>query len=164
MNPIQAVSSGFRGYTDFESRSSRSEFWWWILFATIVMAATQVLDPLLGTPGVFARLQYYGLLYILANLGLFLPYLAVMVRRLPDRGRSSFWILIAFVPIIGVILLIVWLVRESNEGTNNYCQHPKTKLDDGTPSVGREGRQFCSNCEIALREDASFCASCGTQV
>ena len=164
MNPIQAVSSGFRGYVDFKGRSSRSEFWWWILFATIVMAAAQVLDPLLGTPGFFVGLQYYGLLYTLANLGLFLPYLAVMVRRLHDRGRSGFWILIAFVPVIGVILLIVWFVRRSNEGTNNYGPHPSTKLDDGTPSVSGEGRRFCSNCGVALRDDVSFCASCGTQV
>ena len=120
MNPIQAVSSGFRGYVDFKGRSSRSEFWWWILFAGIVGWVSQILDSSLGTPGYFIGQQYSGLLYTLAVLGLLLPYLAVSVRRLHDRGRSGFWLFIALVPVIGVILLIVWFVLRGNEGTNQY--------------------------------------------
>ena len=110
MNPIQAVSSGFKGYVDFKGRSSRSEFWWWVLFVGIVGWVSQILDSSLGTPGYFIGLEYYGLLYTLAVLGLVLPYLAVTVRRLHDRGRSGFWIFIALVPVIGVVLLIVWFV------------------------------------------------------
>jgi len=170
MNPIQAVSLGFRGYVDFKGRSSRSEFWWWVLFATIVSMAAIILDNALGTQGSLylnppnGGRVILGLLHILVGLGLFLPYLAVSVRRLHDRGRSGFWLFLVLVPIIGVILLIVWYAMRGNEGTNNYGPHPSTKLDDGTPSVSGEGRRFCSNCGVVLRDGASFCPSCGVQM
>jgi uncharacterized membrane protein YhaH (DUF805 family) len=165
MNPIQAVSSGFRRYVDFKGRSSRSEFWWWILFATIVSVAADILDNALGIQGSFyGERVVLGLLNTLVGLVIFLPYLAVSVRRLHDRGRSGFWLFIVLVPIIGVILLIVWYAMRGNEGTNNYGPHPSTKLDDGTPSVSGEGRRFCSNCGVVLRDNASFCPSCGVQI
>ena len=172
MNPIQAVSSGFRGYVDFKGRSSRSEYWWWFLFVMIVNIAGMILDALLGTLMAF---------YLLAGLGLLLANLAVSVRRLHDLGRSGYWLLISFVPVIGSILLIVWYAKRRNEGTNNYGPHPSTKLDYGTTSVSGEGgrfslarpesrlsltlpERFCSNCGVALGDDVKFCPSCGTQV
>ena len=165
MDPIQAVSSGFRRYVDFQGRSSRSEFWWWVLFATIVSVAADILDNALGTQGSFYNGRVVlGLLGTLVDLGILVPYLAVAVRRLHDRGKSGFWLFIALVPIFGVILLIVWFVMRGNEGTNNYGPHTSTKLDDGTPSVSGGGQRFCSNCGVVLRDNVSFCPSCGVQI
>jgi uncharacterized membrane protein YhaH (DUF805 family) len=61
----------------------------------------------------------------LYGLAVFIPSLAVGVRRLHDTGRSGWWLLISLVPIIGIIVLIVFLVQDSQNGTNQYGENPK---------------------------------------
>jgi len=58
-------------------------------------------------------------------LALFIPSLAVAVRRLHDTGRSGWWFLIALIPLIGTILLIVWLATETKQETNKWGQPAK---------------------------------------
>ena len=57
MNFTQAVESSFRRYVDFRSRSSRSEYWWWALFAFTGAIVALVLDGVIGTSG----LIYYDI-------------------------------------------------------------------------------------------------------
>ncbi len=66
-----------------------------------------------------------GTLYMLAVL---LPGLAVGVRRLHDSDRSGWWLLIAFVPIIGAIILLVFMVQDSQPGENQYGPNPKAEV------------------------------------
>lgn len=63
-----------------------------------------------------------GTLYMLAVL---LPGIAVGVRRLHDTGRSGWWLLISLVPLIGAIILLVFLVQDSQPGENQYGPNPK---------------------------------------
>ena len=109
MNFPQAIGSGFSTYVDFSGRSSRSEYWWWFLFAFIAGVVAQIVAALNGTTPI---------LYILLALVIFLPGLAVAVRRLHDIEKSGWSILFGFIPIIGDIMLLIWLVGRGDHGDN----------------------------------------------
>jgi uncharacterized membrane protein YhaH (DUF805 family) len=94
----QAISDGFSRYVTFSGRSSRSAYWWWYLFTVLVAAVAWLIDVILGTIYVIGGL---------ASLALFLPTLAVTVRRFHDAGHSGWWVLTWIIPLIG---LIVWLI------------------------------------------------------
>jgi uncharacterized membrane protein YhaH (DUF805 family) len=67
----------------------------------------------------------YGPIYILYGLALFIPGLAVAVRRLHDIGKSGWMILVALIPLIGGIWLLILLVKEGDSGSNEYGPDPK---------------------------------------
>lgn len=114
MSFTEAVKAGFDNYANFNGRASRPEYWWWFLFAILVSIAANIIDAILGT----------GVLSILAGLALFLPGLAVGVRRLHDTNRSGWWLLIGLIPLIGLIVLIVFFVQDSDQGENQYGPSP----------------------------------------
>ena len=62
-------------------------------------------------------------------MAVFLPALAVAVRRLHDTERSGWWLLLIFLPLIGAIVLIIFLVQDSTPGDNAYGPNPKGELD-----------------------------------
>jgi uncharacterized membrane protein YhaH (DUF805 family) len=66
-----------------------------------------------------------GPISALAGLGLFLPNLAMQIRRLHDLDRSGWWVLLAFIPLIGIIVLIVWWATEGTRGSNRFGGDPK---------------------------------------
>ncbi|HLS19027.1 MAG TPA: DUF805 domain-containing protein, partial [Paracoccaceae bacterium] len=108
---IQTVLT--RRYADFQGRSRRSEFWWFVLFYCLLMAAISfVIGSISESLG--------STLTFLAWLGLLVPYLAVGVRRLHDIDRTGWWILIGFIPIIGAIVLIFFFVQRGTEGVNRF--------------------------------------------
>jgi uncharacterized membrane protein YhaH (DUF805 family) len=109
----QAISSGFNNYVNFNGRASRSEFWYWTLFAVLVGIVTQIIDAIIGMP----------LTNIIASLGLLLPGIAVAVRRLHDLDRTGWWLLLAFTG-IGVIVLIIWDCMKGTDGPNRYGPDP----------------------------------------
>ncbi len=109
-------------YATFRGRSRRSEYWFFVLFYLLIAVALAVLDVLLGT---FSEDDGLGLFSGLFALAMLLPTLAVGVRRLHDIGRTGWWLLIAFVPIVGPIVLIVFAVKDSEPGTNAYGPNPK---------------------------------------
>jgi len=165
MTFTQAVASGFRRYFDFRTRSSRSEYWWWTLFSILASVAATVFDEVL-----------FGGMAILDTLNtvvLFIPGLAVAVRRLHDIDRSGWWFLIAFT-VIGILLLIYWYVQPGTVGTNRYGNDPLRSAPtlesgadfDGTAQVfnpiNKDG--FCANCGTALEPNANFCRSCGAAI
>jgi uncharacterized membrane protein YhaH (DUF805 family) len=105
MNMGQSIEAVFRKYADFTGRASRPEFWWFILFSTIVSAALNSMNVF--TP--WGTIQLGASLAGVWALGALVPTLAVAVRRLRDAGRSwaeLFWLLL---PIAGLIVLIVHL-------------------------------------------------------
>lgn len=98
-----AVTTVFRKYAEFTGRATRAEFWWFVLFSTIVSSALGSLN--LVTPeGVFSLGSSLASMWSIAVL---VPSLAVAVRRLRDAGHAwteLFWLLL---PIAGLIVLIV---------------------------------------------------------
>src|SRR5262249_53764211 len=110
MSFSEAVRSGFDHYTDFDGRASRPAFWWWFLFGILVGIAAYILDAIIGT----------AILSALVGLALLLPNISVGIRRLHDTGRTGWWILIGFIPLIGLIVLLVFYAQEGDPGENSY--------------------------------------------
>ncbi len=105
----------FNKYATFQGRASRSEYWFFVLFQILAVIGGLILDAILGTSALF---------YALVVLGTLLPALSVMVRRLHDTGRSGWWYWISLVPLVGIILIIVWLCQVGTSGENVYGQDP----------------------------------------
>jgi uncharacterized membrane protein YhaH (DUF805 family) len=149
MNFGDAIGECFFNYANFRDRAARAEYWWWALFATVVLTIAWVLDFF-----VF-RGWTIGPFYLVFALASMLPSLSVTVRRLHDTGRSGWWLLIpvalafaaSFVTIAGLIasdgqapgtgivlfigllivlwlastiLLLVWMALPSIPGNNAY--------------------------------------------
>jgi len=109
-------------YADFSGRARRKEYWMFVLFNLIFIIVASILDNVLGTTvGVLP----YGAFYFLYILAVFIPSLAVGVRRLHDTGKSGWMILIGLIPIIGTIWLLVFMLIDSNPGENQYGVNPK---------------------------------------
>jgi len=129
MNFQEAVRTCLVKYADFNGRASRPEMWFGMLAWVGVLFIASVLDT-----AVFGiSIDGFGVFYTLTALGLFLPGLAVQVRRLHDTDRSGWWVLISLVPIVGVILLIVWWCQPGTGGTNRFGSEPATAPGDGAP-------------------------------
>jgi len=105
-------------YADFNRRARRQEYWMFFLFNIVFSMVAGALDAALGTWGAI------GGLYTLAIL---IPSLAVGVRRLHDIGKSGWMLLIAFIPVIGIIWLLILLATDSTSGSNQYGENPKNQ-------------------------------------
>jgi uncharacterized membrane protein YhaH (DUF805 family) len=119
MNFQEAIASGFHNYATFAGRAARSEYWFWTFFAILVGAGAAILDAAFF-PGLTARP-----VHSLASLALFLPGLAVSIRRLHDLDRTGWWLLIILTG-IGIILLLIWFCLRGTPGPNRYGQDPLT--------------------------------------
>ena len=102
-------------YANFNGRASRQEYWMFFLFNIIFAFVAGIVDVYIG-------LGFLELIYVLA---VFIPGLAVGVRRLHDVGKSGWFLLISLIPLVGVIWLIVLLASKSNPGENQYGAEPK---------------------------------------
>ncbi|EDP59550.1 DUF805 domain-containing protein [Vibrio sp. AND4] len=102
-------------YALFSGRARRKEYWMFFLFNLIFSLVLGAIDGLLGT-------VFIGTIYGLAVL---IPGIAVSVRRLHDIGRTGWWVLISFIPLIGLIVLIIFAATEGDKGTNEYGSDPK---------------------------------------
>ncbi|MDC6351043.1 DUF805 domain-containing protein [Zeaxanthinibacter sp. PT1] len=109
-------------YTDFTGRARRMEYWMFVLFHFIFSVLAVAIDNLLGIT--FGDIPY-GWLFLAYALFSLLPGLAVQVRRLHDSGRSGWWILIGFVPLVGGLVLLVFYLLDSEDGPNDYGPNPK---------------------------------------
>jgi uncharacterized membrane protein YhaH (DUF805 family) len=114
--------SVLKQYAVFTGRARRREYWFFILFnliasvvLTVIDFMTGFLDPELGI----------GLLSGLYSLAVLIPSLAVTVRRLHDTDRSGWWLLIGLVPLLGAIMLLVFMLLDSTPGDNRYGANPK---------------------------------------
>lgn len=117
----QAIASGFQNYVTFSGRAARSEYWYWVLFVILVSIATYALDAVIFPD------SETGPINLLAGLALFLPGLAVGIRRLHDLDRTGWWFLIAFT-IIGLVLLFVWACMKGTAGPNRFGPEPQAVL------------------------------------
>lgn len=109
-------------YAVFSGRSRRKEYWLFVLFNVIF---TFVLGFIDGLAGLVDSTSGYGPLGGLYTLAILIPSIAVGVRRLHDTDRSGWWLLIALVPLIGALVLLVFLASDSQAGSNRYGLNPK---------------------------------------
>jgi len=104
-----------RQYADFNGRARRKEYWMFVFFFIITLTVAMVVD---NTLGIASPTTNYGPIYVIALLAMFLPSLAVGVRRMHDVGKSGWYLLI---PIYSFILA----VTDSQPGSNEYGPNPK---------------------------------------
>ena len=116
-----------RKYAVFSGRARRKEYWLFTLFNLLAMLVLSFIDGMIGMYSIEAGV---GLLSGIYALGILVPSLAVTVRRLHDTSRTGWWILIAFIPLIGALVLLVFTVLDSTPGNNKYGPDPKGM--DGT--------------------------------
>ena len=102
MTFAESIRTCFTKYADFTGRATRSEFWWWVLFALLAAAALSVISDKLSA------------VFSIATL---VPYIAVTARRLHDTDRSGWWQLLGLIPLIGWIILIIWCTQEGKPST-----------------------------------------------
>ena len=120
MSPIDWAKRPLQKYADFSGRAPRAEYWWFYLMVIIGYFVASILDSLVGTGGMMGS---FGVLTMIVMLGLFLPSIAAGVRRLHDTDRSGWWLLIAIIPLIGLVL-IYFLVLEGTKGDNRFGADP----------------------------------------
>lgn len=124
-------------YANFSGRARRKEFWMFVLFNIVISWGLNFIDNMLGftyqtatwpIPGYEEWSSYYsqsGYLSSIYSLVVFIPSLAVSVRRLHDIGKSGFNLLWSFVCCIGFLYLLYLFVTEGERGTNQYGPDPK---------------------------------------
>ncbi len=106
-------------YAVFVGRAHRQEYWMFVLFSIIISLVLSAVEGVLGVPGILS---------IIYGLGVLVPSIAVGVRRLHDTDRSGWWLLVSLVPILGIIILLVFLVQDSKPGSNQYGANPKAAM------------------------------------
>lgn len=131
-----------RRYVQFSGRSRRKEYWMFALFLLIIYIIAMALDSMLGfgTTSRYADVTETGaaagfnstggIITLLTMLAVFLPSLAVGIRRLHDTDRSGWWLLIGLIPLIGTIVLLVFYCSDGTKGPNRFGPDPK----DDTPA------------------------------
>ena len=118
----EAIIEVFSKYATFSGRARRSEYWYFTLFNILVSGGFGILALVFGDGFLGAVV---AMLSRLASLAMLVPSFAVIWRRLHDIGKSGAWWFIIFVPLIGAILLLVWLCKDSQPGENAYGPNPK---------------------------------------
>ena len=104
-----AFKVGFNKYAVFSGRANKAEYWWLFLIFSVVPFLSNAILPILGT---------------IVWLALIIPSLSVLVRRLHDTGKSGWYTLIALIPLAGPIILLIQLLKPSDEGDNEYGPNP----------------------------------------
>jgi len=113
----EAISTCFRKYATFSGRARPSEYWWWVLFNVILFG---VLYAIGGGASVEEPSDAIATVIGVVWLGLILPSWGVAIRRLHDTGRSGWFLLISLIPLVGGIVLLVFMVSAGNPGPNKY--------------------------------------------
>ncbi len=109
-------------YTNFIGRARRQEYWYFTLVNVLINLVMGIIDRVIGSVMQMENFGFFGVIYALFIM---IPSIAVTVRRLHDSGRTGWWALIAFVPIIGILVLLYFLIQDSEEGSNQYGANPK---------------------------------------
>ena len=112
-----------RKYATFAGRARRKEYWWFMLFYSLVMTGLVIGDMMLVGPDAVA-IYGGGPLTGIGFLAFFLPGLAVTVRRLHDHDRSGWFILLGLLPFIGAIILFIFNVQRGTIGDNRFGPDP----------------------------------------
>lgn len=121
-------------YAVFSGRSRRKEYWFFYLFNVLILFGIVIVEAALD----LSDPEGFGPLSAIYFLAMFIPGLAVTVRRLHDTNRSGWWFLISFVPLIGFFALLFFALSEGDSGTNAYGPDPKASAEIAAQPVSEE--------------------------
>lgn len=114
---------GLKKYVDFGGRASRTQYWMFMLVSFVISIVLLIVDNALGTAPDVETGVGTGLLGAIFSLAIFLPSLAILVRRFHDSGKSGWWALILLVPCVGLIVWLVFALQKS-DGPNQWGPAP----------------------------------------
>lgn len=112
-------------YFQFHGRADRGEYWWFIVtFLLLALLATLIDEFVFG--GAFDQFgDVAGIALPVVILASLVPSIAVTVRRLHDLERSGWWCLLGLVPLIGQLIVFIWMVSPGTPGPNRYGKEPR---------------------------------------
>ncbi|MDX3854858.1 DUF805 domain-containing protein [Streptomyces sp. AK02-01A] len=105
-----------KNYAGFSGRARRQEFWMFYLINLVVAIVVAIIDSVIGLNSILS---------VIYTLAVLIPALAVTVRRLHDTGKSGWWILISLIPLVGSIILLVFLASAGQPNANAHGENPK---------------------------------------
>ena len=122
-------------YANFNGRARRKEYWMFYLFYMIIIIVAMMADNILGLTWTVGSGQFevstgYGWLYLITVLAHFIPTIACGVRRLHDTGKSGWFLLLCLIPLIGAIIIIVFMCIDGDSEDNEYGPSPKAVPSD----------------------------------
>ena len=118
-----AINSVFTRYAVFNARSTRSEYWFFVIFQFVMGCFFTLLGLMFRTQSGSPE-SWVTMLAGLYGLATIVPSLAVTVRRLHDTGRGGGWIFISLIPVIGTIWFIVLMLLPGEEADNRLGPEP----------------------------------------
>ena len=113
----ESISTCFKKYFVLEGRASKSEFWWFQLIWVVSYLATIIFEN--NESVVFF---FFGIIIIIA-----IPLFTVGIRRLHDTNKSGFNVLWSFLPFIGGIVVLAFMIGDGTKGKNQYGENPLRK-------------------------------------
>lgn len=113
---------GWRKFAVFHGRARRKEYWFFFLFNFLIAFVLGFIDGVAGTFNPEIGIGVLGGLYSLAVL---IPSISIAVRRLHDIDKRGWWIFILLIPLLGVIIFLLFMIRDSTPGENRFGPNPK---------------------------------------
>ncbi|MCL9777138.1 DUF805 domain-containing protein [Vibrio methylphosphonaticus] len=107
-------------YMNFKGRSTRKQYWSYILVSFVVALVLNIIDRIIGSGS-----DQFGLFGTFYSLAVLLPTLAAGCRRLHDTGRSGYWLFLYLIPLIGALVLLVFFIFQSDHD-NEYGLAPRS--------------------------------------
>ncbi|WP_424976391.1 DUF805 domain-containing protein [Dinoroseobacter sp. S124A] len=142
MGFLRAVLSAYINIVNFGGRANRAQYWCFHLYLTLLGLGLGMAGVMLATPETLAALEakLREPAYVLGCFALFsLPSWSLLIRRLHDIDRSGFWWLIAFVPLVGAIVLFVFSLLPGSPGANRFGASPGTRRAPAPPKPSQRG-------------------------
>ena len=120
LNIKESFISVFTNWSNFSGRACRSEYWYFYLSVILISAFLSLLEM---AAGIFSEEFGYGPFSALFQIIVIIPSLAVVSRRLQDRGISGWWQL-SYFTIIGIFVIIILLMLPAKEEENKWGRNP----------------------------------------
>ncbi len=122
---MEYIWTAFKRTFEIRGRSRRTEYWMYTLFISIIGVIFVIVDGVMGWE-LDEDLGVTSAVFLLLTL---ITSVTVLIRRLHDTGRTGWWILLSFIPLVGSIVLFIFTVLDSTPGANKYGPNPKEYSD-----------------------------------
>ena len=141
----EAIKKGYEKICCFQGRARRSEYWFFYLFTQLILIIPviifialffrEILEFLINRKIKTAlnRVLIGFLILLLIDIIVSIPLLSLSARRLHDTGKSGFFLFLFLIPFIGIIVIFIFLLEDSNRNTNEYGPSPKYIITQVNP-------------------------------
>ncbi len=119
-----------KNFDNFSGRAARKEYWffpltffiYYIISNAIISNASAIITDI--------QLEFVSIPFFMIHVFFFIAWLSVSIRRLHDTDRSGWWLLLIFIPIIGMLILLCWLIKKGTHGKNRFGDDPKGDIPE----------------------------------